>query len=86
MKVTIKKNEPEVKPVYIGDVKTGYVFEFLNPNNLKKKGPSVLKLWSGKSVILTFANGDNWLDLHDGSMEYRPVKVLGKLTEIIVEE
>jgi hypothetical protein len=80
MKITIKKCLPEVKETFIKDVPRGYVFEVLDGNRLLKLGDNAV-------VILTWADGKDWLMIKDeSSWERTPVKILGKLIEIVVEK
>lgn len=83
MKITVKNKEPEVKQVFIKDVPVGYVFEIYNAWNNTLKA---LKLCGGKIILLTYSSGDDWFTLGQSCWEKYPVKILGKLSEIIVTE
>jgi len=83
MKITVKNKEPEVKQVFIKDVPVGYVFEILDSGAGYVKA---LKLWDEKAVLLRYSAGDDWFELKcKTAWEDSPVRILGKLTEIIVE-
>ena len=85
MKITIKKNKPEVKQVYIKDVPVGYVFKILNYKN-NDKGPTALKLCADRFVVLSYTSGYSWFIIGDAGWKDYTVKILGELTEIVVEE
>jgi len=84
MKITIK-NKVKAEPVITSqDVKSGYVFEILDSGVFGHV--KALKLVNGKSALLVFSNGADWFELKDDtSWKDSPVKILGKLTEIIVD-
>jgi len=77
LKVTVKPKEEEV--VQVSELKPGTVFKFGN-------GVVALKLCIGKVLLLRFSNGENWFDIHDGSLNQYGATVLGHLVEIIVEK
>lgn len=84
MKITVRKKEPEIKQVFIKDVPIGYVFEILDSDANYIKA---LKLWNEKVVLLKYSTGHDWFELKSGSAwKDSPIRILGKLTEIIVEE
>lgn len=84
MKITIKKKESEVKQVFVKDVPPGYIFEITASGSRLVKA---LKLLSNKYVLLTYSSGMDWFEINDEmSWKDTPVRILGKLTEIIVEE
>ena len=81
MKVTIvpkEKEDNEEIPFDEIPVGTVYIAE-------SKAGPMALKLEDGEAALLTF-NNDDWFVLADGHKGTPAYKILGKLTEIIVEE
>jgi hypothetical protein len=83
MKITVRKKEPEVKQVYIEDVPVGYVFK-IHDSCCK---PDALKLRNNRFVLLNFLNeDDSYLEVNDGTWRDTSVEIVGKLTEIIVEE
>ena len=81
MKITIKE-KTKVEPTIIAEnVKPGYVFQYIGEKEL-----TALKLRDNKIVMLKFSDGDDWFMLKDNtSWNNTPVKILGKLTEIVVE-
>lgn len=84
MKITVKeKQEEKGKVTAFNDIPVGYVYIVTC-----KGGPVALKLRDNKAVLLTYGCEYNpdWFTLAVG-FEGRPAhKILGKLTEIIVEE
>jgi len=84
MKITVRKKEPEVKQLFIKDVPVGYVFEILDSGAGYVKA---LKLWDEKAVLLKYSAGNDWFELLDNeSWSDSPVRILGELTEIIVQQ
>lgn len=78
LKITVKSEERIEDKITLDDIKPGMVFEYGDG------GPTSLKLRNGKVVLLTYSTGHNWFDLSDESMNYRNIKILGRLDEIIV--
>lgn len=84
MKITIKKNKPEIKGICIDDVKPGYVFEIGVGGNYYVKA---LKLHNDKVALLTYSAGKDWFEMcNNTDWKDYPIRILGKLTEIVVEE
>ena len=80
MEITVRKKESEKTKSTIADVKPGYVFKIM-------RGPIALKLGAGDVVLLKFTNGGDWFGVWDErSWKDSSVKILGRLSEIIVEE
>jgi len=80
MKITVRKKEPEVKQAFIKNVPVGHVFEV--------DGVTALKLTREKVALFTFPSGSDWFEIMtpDSCWSDMPVKILGKLTEIILEK
>jgi len=85
MKITVRKKEPEVKRTLIKDVPIGYVFKILE-DEYNDSGPTALKLGEGKFILLTYSFGDEWLVVGESCWNDYLVRIIGELTEIIVEE
>jgi len=86
MKITIKENEKVEPKITIEDVKPGYVFEILESGLTETKKVKALKLLNNEVVLLQFSSGNDWFELLDGkSWVDSPVKILGELTEIVVD-
>ena len=83
MKVTIKeKQEEKNQGVPFDEIPNGYIYVVGADD-----GPIALKLGGNNAVLLSYSDKNiNWFviaDRYKGSPAY---KILGKLTEIIVEE
>ena len=80
MKITVRRKNPEKKkainPV---DISTGTIFEFDD----KTIG---LKLHNEEIVLLNYVDGSTWCELASGYKTEPVTKILGRLSEIIVEE
>lgn len=82
MKITVKpKPEPEQCEILFDDIPVGYVY-IANDSD----GPTVLKLRNNEAVLLINYDNDRWFKLAKGYKGLPAYKILGKLTEIIVEE
>ena len=84
MKVTVRPKPKEEVDLRISDIKPGYVFKIYQGDNYP--GPLALKLKNDKFALLTWGDGANWFVMDDGSWGNPSVKILGKLTEIIVQD
>ena len=81
MKITIKPEpKKENHEIPFDKIPVGYVYEVL------VNGPTMLKLKKNEAVLLNYSSGDNWFKIADGHKGIPAYKILGKLTEIIVEE
>ena len=80
MKITVKKKQ--VKEVPFKDIPVGTVYKI-------GMGGTLLKLGMEEAVILKFSSGKDWLEIAGkggGNWNGRPAtEILGKITEIIVE-
>jgi len=86
MKITIKGNEKVEPKITIEDVEPGYVFEILNSGPFSGGCVQALKLKHDKVVLLNFSDGSDWFEIFDDkSWVDSPVKILGKVTEIVVD-
>ena len=86
MKITIKENKKVESKITIKDIEPGYVFEILESGSVTHDYVKALKLENDEVVLLTYCSGRNWLEIReDETWENSPVKILGKLTEIIVD-
>ena len=86
MKITIKGNEKVEPKITIEDVEPGYVFEIFNSGPTTGGKVKALKLEDGEAILLTYSSGCDWFEiLDDESWDNSPVKILGKLTEIVVD-
>ena len=85
MRVTIKGEK--IEPVItVKDVKPGYVFEILDSGSKYNGYVKALKLQEREFVLLQYSSGNDWFELCDKiSWIGSPVKILGKLTEIVVD-
>ena len=86
MKVTIKEKQKKEKnhEIPFDEIPTGYVYV-----TKYSDGPIALKLNDNKAVLLCYENDDDyydWFEMADGFKGTPAYKVLGKLTEVIVEE
>ena len=81
MKVTVKEKQNKNMNVPFDEIPVGCVYVVLG-----KKGPIALKLMDNEAVLLTCYNNNNWFTMAHGIKGEPAYKVLGKLTEIIVEE
>jgi len=87
MKITVKNKKEEKKEIPFDEIPVGavYVARFHD-------GPIVLKLNDGEAVLLSHSdeNEENelsdWFEIADGFKGEPATKILGKLTEIVVEE
>ena len=75
MKVTVNTKKENLS---INEMETGTVFEY-------KDGSIGLKLCTEGVLLLSYTGGNLWLDLAKGYLTMPVEKVLGQLTEIIVE-
>ena len=86
MKITIKENVQIEEGTKINDVEPGYVFEILNSGPFSGGCVQALKLKHDKAVLLNFSDGSDWFEIFDDkSWINSPVKILGKVTEIVVD-
>ena len=86
MKITIRKKEPKRKTITAADVKPGYVFEYCEDFSDSEGRVVALKLHNG-IVYLKFDDKKDWFKIRDdASWKNCSVKILGRLSEIIVEE
>jgi hypothetical protein len=76
MKVIVK---PKCE-IPFNEIPTGYVYV------CSFQGNTMLKLQNGEAVALTWSNGDDCLNMAAVTKNKPATKILGKLTEIIVEE
>ena len=81
MKVTVKSKQKENMNVPFDEIPVGYVYIAERHN-----GPTALKLCDEEAVLLTHWNNDVWFEMAGGFKGQPAYKILGKLTEIIVEE
>jgi len=79
MKVTVKSTPQKKAKIRFEDVKPGEVFEY-------EDGVVALKLKSNEAVLLAFNDGAFWLGTALARKSESVKKILGILTEIIVEE
>lgn len=81
MKVTVKpKPKKEVCEIPFDKIPSGYVYV------CSFQGNTMLKLKDGEAVALTWCDGGNCLRVARATKNMPATKILGKLTEIIVEE
>ena len=86
MEITIKENVKTESIITNQDVEPGYVFEILDSGSLLDKKVKALKLMNEETVLLKYSSGNDWFELNDdNSWKDSPVKILGKLTEIVVD-
>lgn len=79
LKVIVKEKKLKQNILTDKDARPGYVFQY-------KNGPIALKLDYNQIMFLTYSSGRNWLELaRDKSFQNDSVKILGKLTEIVVD-
>jgi hypothetical protein len=82
MKITIKpKQKREDHDVPFNAIPAGYVYVVSIGD-----GPIALKLKHNEAVILNHSTGVDWFELAVGLKGDPACKILGKLTEIVVEE
>ena len=85
MKVTVKpKTQKENQKVPFDEIPVGYVYVAKYTN-----GPIALKLNCGEAVLLRHYDdlpGSDFFEIAAGFKGEPAIKVLGKLTELIVEE
>ena len=83
MKVTVKSKQKEDMSVPFDKIPVGYVYIAGRYN-----GPLALKLENNGATLLTYNSdgSNNWFDMADGYKDVPAYKILGRLTEIIVEE
>jgi len=82
MKITFEKVEVK-NGLTINNVKKGYVFEIDDGGS---RPVTALKLCDGKFILLKWSSGYDWFVVGDTSWADYPIKILGKVTEISVEE
>ena len=84
MKVTVKEKQDKNREIPFDEIPVGYVYVAKYSD-----GPVALKLNDNKAVLLCYENDNDdydWFKLAEGFKGEPAYKVLGKLTEIIVEE
>ena len=82
MKVTVKpKTQKENQKVPFDEIPVGYVYVAKYYD-----GPITLKLCDNEAVLLFHQNDSGWFAIANGFKDLPAYKVLGKLTEVIVEE
>ena len=81
MKITVKSERKENMNVPFDEIPVGHVYiaEY-------RGGPVALKLCNGEAVLLTHWDDGAWFCMAAGFKGTPAYKVLGRLTEIIVEE
>ncbi len=85
MKITVK-SRPKQCDIPFDEIPIGYVYV-----SRCHDGPIMLKLKDNEAVLLTYSddenkNKNNWFKVAEGYKNLPATKILGKLTEIIVEE
>jgi len=81
MKVTVKPKQAEKRQeIPFDEIPVGcvYVVEFSD-------GPTALKLKDKQAVLLSHHNSEDWFEIANGLKGQPATKILGKLTEVIVE-
>jgi len=82
MKVTVNpKEKQDNHDIPFDEIPVGYVYVALYSD-----GPIALKLCNGEAMLLKYGNGDEWFTIADGYNGKPASKILGKLTEVVVEE
>jgi len=85
MKVTVKpKEKKESCKIPFDEIPVGYVYVALYSD-----GPITLKLKNGDAVLLSYNDGlsvNEYLEIAKGFKGKPAYKILGKLTEIVIEE
>ena len=88
MKTTVKEKQDQDQDqdknmnVPFGEIQAGYVYIASGSH-----GPVALKLENNEAVLLSFCRyGIDWFSMALGFKNEPAYKILGKLTEIIVEE
>ena len=86
MRITVKEKQDQDQDknmnVPFKEIPAGYVY--IAGNNY---GPAALKLEHNEAVLLSFCeHGIDWFSMARGYKNEPVYKILGKLTEIIVEE
>lgn len=85
MKITVEKKEPKVKQMFIKDVPIGYVFEILD-SEYGNGGVTGLKLHKNRFILLQHGYGTDWFEIGESCWDDYSVRIIGKLTEIIVQQ
>jgi hypothetical protein len=81
MKVTVKPKKVEKKEVPFNEIPVGSVYRIKYHN-----GPIALKLIYNEVVLLKYNDNEEWFEIAKALRCKPAYEVLGKLTEIIVEE
>jgi len=83
MKVTVKsKEKKESHGIPFDEIPVGYVYVALYSD-----GPIALKLCDNEAVLLGYSDNDSdWFSIASGFKDEPASKILGKLTEIVIEE
>ena len=82
MKITINKKEEKQKPINWQKLPTGTVIEFDD----KVRAVVFSSVIKCKLLLLTYSDGGDWFELADDYEDYTVVKVLGTISEIVVDE
>jgi len=81
MKVTVKEKQKEKNhKIPFDEIPVGYVYV------CAFQGNTMLKLKNDEAVALTWHDGDDCLSIANVTKNKPACKILGKLTEIVVEE
>ena len=83
MKITVLEKKKKEQKLTMAGVQPGYVFEICSCPVGQRA--TALKLENNKVVMLEYSSGDDWFALKDNtSWVDTPVKILGKISEIVV--
>jgi len=85
MKITVRKSTKAEPKLLIRDIPVGCVFRIIE-DECDSSGPTALKLDKDKFILLTHSWGNNWFVVGQSCWDNYPTKILGELTEIILEK
>lgn len=71
--------------MFIEDVPVGYVFE-ISDGRYENSGVTGLKLHKNSFVLLQHSYGTDWFEIGESCWDDYSVRIIGKLTEIIVQQ
>jgi len=81
MKVTVKPKQTEKRQeIPFDEIPVGYVYVAKYSG-----GPIALKLKDKQAVLLSHGSSEDWFYVAEGFKDEPAYKILGKLTEVIVE-
>ncbi len=79
MKITVIPSKQKPQTISYNEIEPGTIYQV-------KDGTIILKLHYDAAVLLEYPSGGTYLEIAKGYRAFPAVKILGKISEIVVEE